>query len=296
MDAEAGTRIDALLPPAMAEKAERIGVDKTRGDTLSLLALAVLAGAFIGFGSIFSITVAAGADGALPYGLARLLSGLAFSLGLILVIVGGAELFTGNNLMIMAVASRRVGLADLARAWSLAYVGNLAGSVGLGFLVFVAGIHAHGGGAIGLVALGLAEAKAALSPLQALTRGVLANILVCLAVWLCFSARSTTDRILAIVPPIAAFVAIGFEHSVANMFLFAFALAIDAAGGVAGAVGDAPRIASLTIGGAAMNLLWTTIGNMLGGALVGITYWFVYLRPRRQPARPLKAGHDLPPD
>ena len=113
---ETRLQVDALLPPAMAEKAEHIGVDKTRVDTVTLLALAVLAGAFIGFGSIFSITVAAGTDGVLPYGLARLLSGLAFSLGLILVIVGGAELFTGNNLMIMAVASRRVGMADLARA------------------------------------------------------------------------------------------------------------------------------------------------------------------------------------
>jgi formate/nitrite transporter len=216
--------IDALLPAEMAERAEHVGVEKTRLDATSLMALAVLAGAFVAFGAMFSTIVSAGAEGVLPYGLIRLLGGLVFSLGLILVIVGGAELFTGNNLMVMACASGKVHVSEVLRAWTVVYVGNLVGGVGIALLVFLAAGYGHGGGAVGVAAMASADSKASLSALQALVHGILANILVCLATWLCYSARTTTDKILAIVPPVAAFAAAGFEHSIANMYVLSFGL------------------------------------------------------------------------
>lgn len=273
--------IDALLPPEMAERAEQIGVEKTRLDTFSLMALAVLAGAFVGFGSMFSVVVTAGADDILPYGVTRLLGGLVFSLGLILVIVGGAELFTGNNLMVMACASGRVGVREVLRAWGLVYVGNFVGAIGLALLVFLAAGYAHGGGAVGTTALTSADGKASLSAMQAFIHGVLANVLVCLATWLCYSARTTTDKILAIVLPITAFSAAGFEHSIANMYLLTFALLtqLGAPNTFWDAIAKAPSSFShLNVLAALLNLVWVTLGNMLGGALVGITYWFIYLR------------------
>ena len=275
--------IDALLPREMAERAEHVGVEKTRLDPVRLVALAILAGAFIGFGSMFSIVVTAGTENAIPYGLSRLIGGVVFSLGLILVIVGGAELFTGNNLMIMACASGKVKPGELLRAWLVVYIGNFFGAVGLAMLVFLTAGYSHGNGAVGVVALGAAEAKASFSAFQALTHGILANVLVCLATWLCFSARTTTDKILAIVPPIAAFSAAGFEHSIANMYLLSFALLTKLGAPMSfwitiGKVQTAyPHISILPL---LSNLLWVTIGNMLGGVVVGITYWFVYLQKR----------------
>jgi formate/nitrite transporter FocA (FNT family) len=177
--------IDALLPPAMAEKAEQIGADKARLDTLRLLTLAVLAGAFIAFGALFANVVVAGAAETLPYGLTRLLAGLVFSLGLILVVVGGAELFTGNNLMVMAWAGGRITVGEVLRAWILVYAGNFVGASATAVLAFLAAHYDGGGGAIGVSALQAAQAKATLPFLPALVRGVLANVLVCLAVWLC---------------------------------------------------------------------------------------------------------------
>lgn len=221
---EFASSIDALLPAEMAEKAEHVGVEKTRLDAMSLLALAVLAGAFVAFGSMFSIVVSAGAEGVLPYGVVRLLAGLVFSLGLILVIVGGAELFTGNTLMVMACASGKVHVGEVLRAWGVVYLGNFMGAASIAVLVYLSAGYTHGNGAVGLAALASADGKTSLSALQALVHGILANVLVCLAVWLCFSARTTTDKILAIVPPVAAFSAAGFEHSIANMYLLTFAL------------------------------------------------------------------------
>lgn len=281
LSVQADHLIDALLPRQMAERAERVGVEKTRLDAMSLLALALLAGAFIGFGSMFANVVSAGADGIVPYGITRLLAGLVFSLGLILVIVGGAELFTGNNLMVMACASGKVHISEVLRAWGIVYIGNFGGGVGIALLVFLAGGHEHGGGAVGVVALTGADFKASLSATQALVHGILANILVCLAVWLCYSARTTTDKILAIVSPVAAFVAAGFEHSIANMYVLSFALLVKWGGAAPfwDQIGLAPSaFAHLTLSATLSNLLWVTLGNMIGGILVGITYWFIYLR------------------
>jgi len=273
--------IDALLPREMAAKAENIGVDKTRLDTMSLIALAVLAGAFVAFGSLFSILVTAGAEGVLPYGVTRLLGGLVFSLGLILVIGGGAELFTGNNLMVMACASGRVRTREVLRAWSFVYVGNFLGSLAIAFVVFLAAGYSHGNGSVGAVALMSANAKASFSGFQSFIHGILANVLVCLATWLCYSARTTTDKILAIVPPIAAFSAAGFEHSIANMYVLSFALLtkFGAPAEFWNAIGRTPSVfPNLNLIATSANLLWVTLGNMIGGILVGVAYWFIYLR------------------
>jgi formate transporter len=282
--------IDALLPAAMASKAEGIGVKKSEIDTLSLFALAILAGAFIGVGAIFCTTVLAG-SGALPYGVARLLGGLVFTLGLILVVVGGAELFTGNNLIIMAFMSGKVGVNALLRNWVIVYSGNFVGSLGTALIMFLTQQFTFGNGAIGLTALNIAAGKTGLGFFQAVALGIMCNALVCLAVWLCFSARSTTDRILAIIPPISAFVAAGFEHSIANMYFVPMGLLIKslapaefwALPALADAGKTAASFPNLTWGNFFVaNLLPVTIGNIIGGAvMVGVIYWFVYLRPAK---------------
>jgi formate transporter len=281
-----GQPFDALLPPEMAIKAEQIGVRKAQVDAVTTFALAVLAGAFIALGAMFATTVTAGAAD-LPYGVTRLLAGLSFSLGLILVIVGGAELFTGNTLIVMAWANRKLSHRLVLRNWALAYAGNFVGAAGTALLVYLSGQYEFGNGTVGGAALATANAKVELNFLAALTLGILANALVCLAVWLSFSARSTTDRILAIVPPITAFVAAGFEHSIANMYFVPMGLFI-AHGAPAPfwtAIGNtATAYPELTwsrflIG----NLLPVTLGNIIGGAmLVGGVYWFVYLRSNKK--------------
>ena len=276
--------IDALLPPEMAQKAEQIGAAKARLDTLSLLTLAVLAGAFIAFGALFFTVTVAGTAGSWPYGAVRLLGGLVFSLGLILVVIGGAELFTGNNLMVMAWAGRMISFGALLRAWVLVYAGNFIGANGTALLVFHSGQYTFGEGAVGKTALVTAAAKTQLPFFEALVLGVLCNVLVCLAIWLSYSARTVTDKVLAVVPPITAFVAAGFEHSIANMYFLPIGLLIKTWAApdfwqmIAAAPGD---FSALTLTGALANLIPVTIGNIIGGGvLVGGVYWFVYLRKR----------------
>jgi formate transporter len=283
-----GVQLDALLPPEMAAKAEQVGVKKAHLPALSMFVLSVLAGAFIALGAIVATTVTAGAS-ALPYGIVRLLAGLVFSLGLILVVVGGAELFTGNNLIVMAWASGKVSTRLLLQNWVIVYVGNFVGAVATAVLTFASGQFAFGQGSVGAAALATANAKSGLGFGQAVVLGILCNALVCLAVWLTFSARTTTDRILAIVPPITAFVAAGFEHSIANMYFIPIGLFIKAAAPAAfwTAIGKTPAdYAALTWGNFIVNnLVPVTLGNLIGGAgLVGAVYWFVYLRPRAHAA------------
>jgi formate transporter len=273
--------LDALPPQDMARKAEQVGETKAALGAASTLALGVLAGAFIALGAVFATTVTAGgAD--LPYGVSRLLAGLAFSLGLILVVVAGAELFTGNNLIVMAWASRRVSTARLLRNWVLVYAGNLVGSLATVGIVFAAKQYTFGKGAVGEQALAIATAKTGYGFVQAIALGILCNALVCLAVWLCYSARTTADKILSIVPPIAAFVAAGFEHSVANMFFVPMGLLVKSDHAFVAAHKAPDGFAHLTWGRFLWaNLLPVTIGNVIGGALlVGAVYWFVYLRER----------------
>ncbi|MBM3532740.1 MAG: formate transporter FocA [Alphaproteobacteria bacterium] len=268
----------------MALACEAAGAAKAGRDAIGLVVLGLLAGAFVALGAVFMTVVLTGA-GDLPWGVARLLAGLVFSLGLVLVIVGGAELFTGDSLMIVACASRRITVGALLRAWSLVYVGNVAGALGTAALVFLAGQHEFGGGAVGKTALAIAETKAALPTVQLFFLAVLCNVLVCLAVWMSFGARSITDKVLVIVPPIAAFVAAGFEHSIANLYLLPYGLAIKAWADLQfwTAIGQsAAAFPALSVGGALHNIVVATVGNLIGGSLmVGGVYWFVHLRQHR---------------
>lgn len=256
---------------------------KAGRDALALIVLGVLAGAFIAFGAVFMTVVLAGSN-ELPWGIARLLAGLAFSLGLILVIVGGAELFTGDSLMIVACASGRISVRALLRAWSLVYLGNIVGAVGTAGLVFLAGQHEFGGGLVGKAALGIAATKAALPTVQLFFLAVLCNVLVCLAVWMSFGARSATDKVVVIIPPISAFVAAGFEHSIANLYLLPYGLAVKTWAGPnfwAAINQTATDYPGLISSAALHNIAVSTIRNLLGGSLmVGAVYWFVYLRRR----------------
>jgi formate transporter len=275
--------VDTLLPPAMALACEAAGTAKAGRDAVALIVLGLLAGAFIAFGAIFmTVTLTGAAE--LPWGVARLLAGLVFSLGLILVIIGGAELFTGDSLMIVACASQRITLGALLRAWSLVYIGNVGGALGTAALVFLAGPHEFGGGAVGRTALAIAATKAALPTVQLFFLAVLCNVLVCLAVWMSFGAQTTIDKVAVIVPPIAAFVAAGFEHSIANLYLLPYGLAIKAWAGPEfwAAIGqDAAAYPALTAANVLHNIVVATLGNLVGGSLmVGAVYWFVYLRRR----------------
>lgn len=276
--------IEALLPQEIAEKAEALGIQKTRRDAPTLFVLGILAGAFIALGAMFATAVLAGADGVLPFGVSRLIAGLVFCLGLILVVAGGAELFTGNMLMVMALAARKLSLAAVLRAWAIVYAGNFVGALGTALLVFLSGHYLAGQGAVAAVALQLGLHKAALPFDQALFLGTLCNVLVCLAVWLSLGARSTTDKVLAIVFPVSAFVVAGFEHSVANMYIIplAWLIKVFAPEGLWTQLGTtAASFGALTPYGLIRNLVPVTLGNMFGGGvLVGCVYWFVYLRHR----------------
>jgi formate/nitrite transporter len=289
--------LDALPPVEMARKAEQVGVVKAEMSTASTLALSVLAGAFIALGAIFATTVSAG-GAEVPFGLLRLVGGVAFSLGLVLVIVAGAELFTGNNLIVMAWASRRVRTGKVARNWTLVYVGNLAGALATAALLYVSRQYEFGAGAVGVQALSIAEAKTSLGFVQAVALGAFCNGLVCLAVWLCYSARTTTDKILSIVPPIAAFVAAGFEHCVANMFFIPMGLLIKQDEAFIASQPSVPDLTDLTWGQfLTANLLPVTLGNIVGGAvLVGAIYWFVYLRDTGDPTTETAAAHSASDD
>ena len=267
---------DAFLPVEMARRAEKIGVAKVKLSCMKMFLLAVLAGAFIALGAIFSTTATTGGD--LPFGLTRLLAGFTFSLGLILVVVAGAELFTGNNLVVMALASRRISLGQLLKNWTVVYLGNFAGAITTAGIVFLARQFEQGGGAVGRNAVAIANAKCQLDLVEAFFLGALCNALVCLAIWLCYSARSTTDKILSIVFPITAFVAAGFEHSIANMYFIPIGILIKSSGSDTVQIADS--LADLTWTNFLLaNLVPVTLGNIVGGSvMVGLVYWFIHLR------------------
>jgi formate transporter len=254
--------LDIVPPATIARLVEDVGIRKAGLPWIPTLTLAVLAGAFIAFGAMFYTVVITGSE--LGYGPTRLIGGLAFSLGLVLVIIGGAELFTGNSLIVMARAQGRISTRSLLRNWSLVFVGNLIGSTATAVMVHLSGILAAGDGDVGEMAVAIASAKLALAPSEAFVRGVLCNVLVCLAVWMCFAARDVAGKVLAIVFPISAFVALGFEHSVANMYLIPVGMLH------AGTFEAAPFAA---------NLLYVTAGNIVGGGvLVALVFWLVYER------------------
>lgn len=287
---------EAVMPAAMALRAEESGIKRAELDPMVAFVLSVLAGAFVAFGAIFATTVSAGtittfaagggleSTAILPYGVTRLLSGLAFCVGILAVIIAGAELFTGNNLLVMAWASRKVTTRALLYNWVLVFAGNFVGAFFVACLMYFAAQYTFGGGAVGLVALNTANAKSALPFVSAFTLGILCNALVCLAVWMCFSARTNIDRVVTALPPVAAFAAAGFEHSIANIYFIPMGLFIKAGApesfwkSINKAPGDFPDLTWANFVG---NLVPVTLGNIVGGSLmVAAAYWFVYLRNR----------------
>jgi formate/nitrite transporter len=276
---------ETILPSAMAQRAEAGGVARAAMDPLAVFVLSILAGAFISFGALFATTVGAGNVGpdALPYGVMRLLTGIVFCVGLIMVIVGGAELFTGNNMLVMAWASGKVTTRAVLANWGIAFTGNFIGAIATAALVFVSTQYTFGSGSVGLNALTIASGKTALAIGPAFMLGILCNVLVCLAVWMCYSARTNIDRVVTVLPPISAFVAAGFEHSIANIYFIPMGLFIKAGAPESfwKAIGKSPAdFPSLTWDNFILsNLIPVTLGNIVGGSvLVAAVYWFVYLR------------------
>ena len=276
--------LDPLLPAEIAEECEHIGVRKTQTDAITLFVLAILAGAFISLGAMFFTIVLSGSG--LGWGPTQMLGGFAFSLGLVLVIVAGAELFTGNTLVVMAWASRKVTTTGVLRGWAIVYVGNFAGAILTALLIYASNQWHFNAAQVGGLAIDIGAKKTALGFGEAMALGILANALVALAVWLSFSARSLPGKVVAIAFPISAFVAGGFEHSIANMYFIPLALLVkteDAA--LAASTRD---VGGLDWGSFFLdNLIPVTIGNIIGGAvLVGAVYWFVYLRPHTHSTKP----------
>ena len=271
---------DCYSPKEIAERVENVGVTKAALPLSSQVALGVLAGGFIGLGAMFFTLVVS--DASLSFAVARVLGGVVFSLGLILVVVAGAELFTGNNLLVMATVAGRIPASRFLQNMVVIYVANLVGAVGLAGLVALSSHWQMGGAVVGKAAVSIAAAKCALPFGEAFFKGVLCNVLVCLAVWLAMAGRTVTDKVLAIVFPITAFVACGFEHSVANMYFIPLGILLReqvAASGMA-------NLDALNWLGFARNLLPVTVGNLVGGAgMVGLVYWVIYRRDTKTEAR-----------
>ncbi|WP_304616818.1 formate/nitrite transporter family protein [Paracoccus sp. (in: a-proteobacteria)] len=256
-------------PPDLAATVFAALKDKAHLANGPRMMLGVLAGVYIGLGGLFAIIALAGAE-AMPFGVGQVLAGLVFAMGLALVMIGGAELFTGNTLMAGPVAAGEVAPGRAAAALAVVYAANFAGSVLLALLVLAAGLHEAGEGAVGRAALDLGATKTDQGFGAMLASGILANMLVCLAVWLAYGGKTVTQKLAGLTLPIAAFVAAGFEHSVANMYLLPYAWMVQAVTEGAGA--------AITASGVLANLVAATIGNLIGGAAIALAYWFAYLR------------------
>lgn len=260
--------LDAYSPHEITAKVREIGVAKARLPVLAMFMLGISAGGFIGLGALYYTLVVS--DPALPFALARILGGVVFSLGLILVVVAGAELFTGNNLLVMAWADGKITTGEVARNWVVVYVANAVGAMGLAVVVYLAQHGALNGGAVGAAYVKIAAAKIAMPFAEAFFKAVLCNLLVCLALWLALAGRSVADKVLAIVFPISAFVAAGFEHSVANMYFIPLGLLLQQDG-------------ALEWSGLARNLVPVTLGNIVGGAgMVAVVYHLIYNQALRK--------------
>ena len=275
--------VDNYSPSDIADLVQSRGVAKAKASLLDTLVLSILAGAFIALGAVFATVV--GSQTSLGFGLSRLLMGVSFSLGLILVIVAGAELFTGNNLIVMSWAGRHISLWKLLRNWGLVYVGNLLGALSVVVMVYYADWWEQDGHQVGASAVAIANGKVNLSFEAALMRGILANALVCLAVWLAASGRSLIDKALAAIFPVTAFVAAGFEHSIANMYFIPLGLLLRDNADILQAAGPlSGELSRLTLPWMVHNLAAVTLGNIIGGGvLVGMVYWFIYLRSKGRP-------------
>lgn len=279
-------RFDAYSPKEIAGRVEAVGVSKANLNFLAKFTLGILAGIFISFGAaLFTLVVH---DSKLSFGLTQVIGGLSFCLGLVLVVVAGAELFTGNNLLVMAYVSKKISLRKLIENWIVVFFGNFLGALSLAVWIYLSRHWTLNNYLLGAKALLIAQAKVSFPFIVAFTRGVLCNALVCLAVWLCMGGRTTTDKILSIIFPITAFVALGFEHSIANMYFIPLGLllrdnpkVLEAANEMVGKVNDFSGLTWETF--LVNNLLPVTLGNIVGGGLlVGLVYWFVYLRKTRE--------------
>lgn len=264
-------------PALMLEKASTAGTNKAKLRFGPMFILAILAGIYIGFGGVFSTLVATQTNSVWPYGFVKMLQGLVFSLGLILVIIGGAELFTGNMLMIIPFLQRKISIGELLRNWGSVYLGNFIGSLILALMIVLSGFPNFSNGLVGETMVKIADAKLHYSFLQAFMLGTLCNILVCLAVWLCYAANSLVDKAVAIIFPVSAFIAAGFEHSIANMYLIPAGLLIKSLNPTLfSQVAVDPSAFSL-VNFLTQNLIPVTLGNMIGGSLfVGIAYFLIF--------------------
>ena len=262
---------NAYSPAEIHEAIEKVGVKKATMAFLPSFMLAVVAGGSIGLGALYYTIVACDPD--LSFATIRVVGGLVFSLGLAIVLIGGAELFTGNNLIVMAWASGKISTTEVLRNWLIVYCGNLVGSLGLVILVLLSHHPDFNGGRIGLSILNTAVAKISPDMVTLFFKGILCNVLVCLGVWLAYAGRSVTDKIVGLILPISAFVAAGFEHCIANMYFLPLAWLLTETGQVPSGF-DASVI---TIPGIIHNLVPVTLGNIVGGAgLVGFVYWTIY--------------------
>lgn len=262
---------DELSPAETEAKAEGIGVTKAGMQSGKCFVSAMLAGAFIAFGAMYFCVFLG--DPAIPFGAQRVVGGMLFALGLVLVLCCGAELFTGNILMICAKMSKKISWGSVARNWVIVWLGNLAGALVAVALVYFAQVGGMSGGAVGEAMVSVAAGKVSPDWFTLFAKGIMCNILVCLAVWIGFSARTVADKVLGILLPISAFVAAGFEHCVANMFFLPMGLLLNGMGvGAEGAV---------TLGGILFNLSAATLGNIVGGLMVGLAYWFVYAKKKQ---------------
>ena len=266
--------LNAYNPSEIQAAIETVGVTKARMPFLPSFMLGVVAGGSIGFGALYYTIVAS--DAQLSFAVARVLGGLVFSLGLALVLVCGAELFTGNNLIVMAWASGRVSLAEMLRNWAIVYLGNLVGALGLVALVLLSRHLEMNGGRIGQAVIETAAAKIRPDFVTLFFKGVVCNVLVCMAVWIAHAGRSVTDKIVGLILPISAFVAAGFEHCIANLYFLPLAWLVVQTGGP---VLPGTDVSAITIAGIVHNLVPVTLGNVVGGAgLVGLVYWVIYRR------------------
>lgn len=264
---------DAYSPKEIAERIETVGVAKVRLPLLSLLMLGILAGAYIGLGALYFVLIKS--DASLGFAVSQVLGGFAFSLGLILVIVAGAELFTGNNLLAMAWADGKISTFDILRNWVLVCGSNFIGAAGLAVLVFLSGHPEMNNGAIAEQYLKIAAAKCSLPFWTAFFKGVLCNVLVCMAVWMAYAGRSVFDKVIAIVFPISAFVAAGFEHSIANMYFIPMGMLVKTFGNIETDAGVISWIGFFS------NMVPVILGNLVGGSvLVGLVYYIIYRRPK----------------
>lgn len=275
--------IDAYAPPQIAARIDKVATLKAQLGIVKTFILSILAGVYIALGAQFATFVIS--DSTLHFGLTSLIAGIVFSLGLMLVVVGGSELFTGNNLIIMGYVGGRITTRAMLNNWVIVYIGNFIGSLTMVFWMYNTHQWEFFHDMVGAKALLIAHTKVNLSFKTALARGVLCNSMVCLAVWLCFSGRSVADKIISIVFPIGGFVASGFEHCVANMYFIPMGVTlrknpeiVAAAEKMAGKTLD---LSQLTWKGFFINnLIPVTLGNIVGGViLVGIVFWFIYLRP-----------------